>query len=59
MTPEIETLIRDADVLVVAMKSPEVIAALQAHARPDQLLLDIAVLPDRNAFGAEYRGMCW
>lgn len=59
MTPEIEKLIRDADVLVVAMKSPEVIAALQAHARPDQLLLDIAVLPDRNAFGAEYRGMCW
>lgn len=59
MTPDIETLIRNADVLVVAMKSPEVIAALQAHTRADQLLLDVSVLPDRNAFPAEYRGMCW
>ena len=42
-------LVRDSDVLVVAMKTPEVLAALQAHTRPDQMLLDIAVLPDREA----------
>jgi GDP-mannose 6-dehydrogenase len=59
MTSEIETLIRSADVLVVAMKSPEVLAALEAHTRPDQLLLDIALLPDPEAFRAQYHGMCW
>jgi GDP-mannose 6-dehydrogenase len=59
MTPELETLIKNADVLVVAMKSPEVIAALQEHARPDQLVLDIAMLPDRKGLRAKYQGMCW
>jgi GDP-mannose 6-dehydrogenase len=59
MTSEIETLIRNADVLVVAMKSPEVLAALEAHTRPDQLLLDIALLPDHEAFRAQYHGICW
>jgi GDP-mannose 6-dehydrogenase len=59
MTPELTTLIKNADVLVVAMKSPEVIAALQEHTRPDQLLLDIALLPDHKAFQAQYHGMCW
>jgi GDP-mannose 6-dehydrogenase len=59
MTTELETLIRNADVLVVAMKSPDVLAALEAHTRSDQLLLDIALLPDRKAFRAQYRGMCW
>jgi GDP-mannose 6-dehydrogenase len=59
MTSEIETLIRNADVLVVAMKSPEVLTALEAHTRPDQLLLDIALLPDHEALRAQYHGMCW
>ena len=59
MTSDLETLIKEADVLVVAMKSPEVLAALQAHSRPDQLLLDIALLPNRDAFQAQYLGMCW
>jgi GDP-mannose 6-dehydrogenase len=59
MTNNLETLIQEADVLVVAMKSPEVLAALQAHSKPDQLLLDIARLPNRDAFQAQYLGMCW
>lgn len=59
MTPDLDSLIRNADVLVVAMKSPDVVAALKTHSRPDQLLLDIAVLPDRDAYPAQYRGMCW
>jgi len=59
MTVEIETLIKNADVLVVAMKSPEVLAALAAHTRPEQLLLDVTVLPGREAFRAQYLGVCW
>lgn len=59
MTTDLEALIREAEVLVVAMKSPEVLAALETHLRPDQLLLDIAVLPNREAYRARYLGMCW
>ncbi len=59
MTTDIEQLVRDCEVLVVAMKTPEVLAALEAHTRPEQMLLDIAVLPDREAQRASYQGVCW
>lgn len=59
MTEDLGELVRQADVLVVSMKTPEVLQALAAHTRPEQLLLDIAVLPDRNAHRAEYLGVCW
>jgi GDP-mannose 6-dehydrogenase len=59
MTGDLEQLVREADVLVVATRTPEVLAALQAHTRPEQLLLDVAVLPDREAQQARYRGVCW
>lgn len=59
MSTDLEKLIKESDVLVVAMKTPEVISALEAHTRPDQILLDLAVLPNRDAFAAQYQGMCW
>jgi len=59
MTSDVAELVREADVLVVATKTPEVLAALQAHTRPEQLLLDVASLPDRAAHHAHYRGVCW
>src|SRR5688572_7970683 len=59
MTTDIEELVRESDVLVVAMKTPEVLAALKAHTRPEQLLLDIAMLPERDAYKATYQGVCW
>lgn len=59
MTNDLGTLIRDADVLVVAMKSPEVLAALEAHTRPEQWLVDLTMLPNRTAVAAQYRGVCW
>jgi GDP-mannose 6-dehydrogenase len=59
MTGDIEQLVREAEVLVVATRTPEVLAALQAHTRPEQMLLDVALLPDREAQRARYRGVCW
>lgn len=59
MTADVGQLVEEADVLVVATRTPEVLAALQAHTRPEQLLLDVAVLPDREAHQAHYRGVCW
>jgi len=59
MTTDIKALIDRAEILVVAMKTPEVLAALAAHTRPAQITLDLAKLPDRRAGHAEYRGICW
>jgi GDP-mannose 6-dehydrogenase len=59
MTSDVAELVREADVLVVASTTPEALAALQAHTRPDQLLLDVVGLPDREAHHAQYRGVCW
>jgi GDP-mannose 6-dehydrogenase len=59
MTENLEELVQKSDVLVVAMKTPEVLAALQKYTREDQILLDIAVLPDRTASRAQYQGVCW
>lgn len=59
MTGELETLIKNADVLVIAMKSPDVVSALQAHSRHDQVLLDLVGLPQLEEFRAQYLGVCW
>jgi len=59
MTDDVEQMVREADVLIVAMKSPEVLAALRTHTRSDQLLVDITALPDPKAQHARYQGVCW
>jgi GDP-mannose 6-dehydrogenase len=58
MTTDIESLVTKSELLVVAMKSPEVLAAV-SHARADQHVLDLTQLPERRAGEAEYRGVCW
>lgn len=58
MTTDLEALVDRSEVLVVAMKTPEVLAAL-ARTRPEQIVLDLAQLPDRQAGQAAYRGVCW
>lgn len=59
MTTDLGQLVRETDVLIVAMKSPEVLAALEAHTRPGQMLFDITAIPDRGAHNAAYQGICW
>jgi GDP-mannose 6-dehydrogenase len=58
MTAELVKLVERSEILVVAMKTPEVLSAI-ARARPDQMVLDLAQLPDRRIVNAEYRGVCW
>jgi GDP-mannose 6-dehydrogenase len=59
MVDDVEQLVRGAEVLIVAMKAPEVLAALEAHTRPGQLVLDLVALPGRAAGRASYQGVCW
>jgi GDP-mannose 6-dehydrogenase len=58
MTMDVQRLVARSDVLVVAMKSSEVLAALDTT-RPEQIVLDLAQLPARRAGEALYRGVCW
>jgi hypothetical protein len=58
MTTDVAKLVERSEVLVVAMKSPEVLSAI-ARTRPEQLVLDLAQLPDRRAGQASDRGVCW
>ncbi|MFL6551714.1 MAG: nucleotide sugar dehydrogenase [Povalibacter sp.] len=59
MTTDLDELVRSSDVLVVAMKNASVLDALERHTRPEQMLLDIAGLPDPTAQRASYQGVCW
>ena len=43
----------------IAMKSPEVIEALQKYSRPDQIMLDITKLGQPEVFKGTYQGVCW
>jgi GDP-mannose 6-dehydrogenase len=58
MTTDIEALVQASETLVVAMKVPEVLAAI-GRARADQHVIDLAQLPERRAGEAQYRGVCW
>jgi GDP-mannose 6-dehydrogenase len=58
MTTDIEALVQASETLVVAMKAPDVLAAV-GRARADQHVIDLAQLPERRAGEAQYRGVCW
>lgn len=59
MTTDLDQLVSESDILVVAMKSASVLDALARHTRPEQMLLDIVSLPDPAAQRASYQGVCW
>ncbi|MCI0432664.1 MAG: GDP-mannose dehydrogenase, partial [Gemmatimonadetes bacterium] len=58
MTSDVGDLVRRSDTLVVGLKTPDVLNALET-ARPEQLLLDVAGLPERDKLKARYQGICW
>src|SRR5262249_5103668 len=59
MSDDVSALITRADVLIVGLKTPEVLTALGDHTRASQLLLDIIKLPNNLRSNADYRGVCW
>jgi GDP-mannose 6-dehydrogenase len=59
MTDDIGAAVRNSDVVVAGLKTPEVLQALKSGLRDDHAVLDLVVLPDRAALRGRYRGMCW
>ena len=56
---EIDTVVADAEVLILGSNSPEVIAAVARSCRADQLLIDLVKLPDPSVMRAQVQGLCW
>ena len=59
LQPQIETVIADADVLVVGLSGAAVAEALAKNCRADQIVLDLVNLNNRAAIAAQVEGLCW
>jgi GDP-mannose 6-dehydrogenase len=59
MRSEIEEVIAESEVLVLGLGGQEVADSLARCCRPEQIVLDLVGLRDRQAIGAVVEGLCW
>lgn len=59
LRPEIDEVVRGAEVLIMGSSSPEVIEAVARTCRDDQVLIDLVKLPDPKVMRATVQGLCW
>jgi GDP-mannose 6-dehydrogenase len=56
---DIQEVIRESDVLVVGLATPQIIQALEILAEERHVVIDLARIPDRSALKARYAALCW
>jgi GDP-mannose 6-dehydrogenase len=56
---DLAAIVDASQVLVVSLTADPVPSTLEAHARPDHVILDLVNLPNRKALPGVYRGVCW
>jgi len=56
---DIGEMIDPSDVIVVGLQQAALDEALRARVRPDQLVLDLVNLPNRDLLRSRYEGACW
>jgi len=56
---EIGAMIDPSEVILVGLQQQALDAALQARVRPDQYLIDLVNLPNRDLLRCRYEGVCW
>lgn len=59
MRAEIEEVIAESEVLVIGLSGQSVADTLANLCRPDQTLLDLVNLPNRESIKAKLEGLCW
>jgi GDP-mannose 6-dehydrogenase len=59
LQPDLQTVIRGSELLVVGLSTAEVAEALARHAQPEQTVLDLVGLANRAAIPAKVEGLCW
>jgi GDP-mannose 6-dehydrogenase len=52
-------MIEPSDVILVGLQQSALNDALQAHVRPDQHVIDLVNLPNRDLLRCHYEGACW
>jgi GDP-mannose 6-dehydrogenase len=56
---DLETVIAESEMVVIALKDARVLSALKAHTRDDQTLLDLVNLSAASELRGRYSGLCW
>jgi GDP-mannose 6-dehydrogenase len=59
MCAEPGPVIDESEVLVVGLRTPEVVRELVARCREDHVVVDLVHLPNREQLRGQYRGVCW
>jgi hypothetical protein len=59
MREDIESVIGESDILVVGLSDKKIFEALARHVRKDQLVLDLANIPQRETLRGQVMGLCW
>ena len=52
-------MIEPSDVILVGLQQPALDSALQARVRPEQHVIDLVNLPNRDLLKCRYEGACW
>jgi GDP-mannose 6-dehydrogenase len=56
---DIDAMIDPSEVILVGLQQSALDAALQARVRPEQYLIDLVNLPNRDLLRCQYEGACW
>jgi GDP-mannose 6-dehydrogenase len=59
LCPRIEEMIDPSDVILVGLQQSALNEALQARVRPEQRVIDLVNLPNRDLLRCHYEGACW
>lgn len=52
-------VIENAEVLIIGLGDKDLLETVRTLARPDQIILDLVNMPDRESLQGEYHGICW
>ncbi|HUQ11107.1 MAG TPA: nucleotide sugar dehydrogenase [Steroidobacteraceae bacterium] len=59
MCPSMAEMVDPSEVILVGLQQSALNDALQARVRPDQHLIDLVNLPNRDLLRCQYEGVCW
>ncbi len=59
MRPDIAEVIGQSEVILVGLNDARVVEGLKQHLRDDHIVLDLANLPNPEAFKGQVQGLCW
>ena len=57
--PDIGEVVAESDVLIVSLADKATFEALRRAVRPDQIVIDLAHIPDAQAWPCRIEGLCW